>query len=199
MPAVSSGRHLLVEGREEVQFFRGFLRHLGIDDVQIRDYEGKDNLRRYLLSFTGLNDFVQVESVAIVRDADDGAQSALQSVQDSLRNAGLAVPKDYVTSAAGPPRTSVFIMPDNGSNGALEQLCLVTLANDPAMPCVEEFLTCVNGRLTVPPRDQQKARIHAFLASREDSELRLGEAAQRGYIDWNHTPFDDLAQFLRNL
>ena len=182
MPAVSSGRQLLVEGREEVQFFQAFLRHLGIGDIQIRDYEGKDNLRRYLLSFTGLNDFVHVRSVAIVRDADDNAPSALQSVQDSLRNAELSVPRGFTTPSDGPPRISVFIMPDNHSAGALEQLCLSALADDSAMSCVDEFLRCVNDRVVDPPKDHQKARIHAFLASRQDPELRLGEAAQRGYI-----------------
>lgn len=46
MPAVHSGRQLFVEGRDEVLFFRALLRHLRIDDIQVRDYEGKDNLRR---------------------------------------------------------------------------------------------------------------------------------------------------------
>ncbi|MYC28487.1 MAG: hypothetical protein F4X65_00140 [Chloroflexi bacterium] len=99
----------------------------------------------------------------------------------------------------GNPSISAFIMPDNASNGALEQLCLSALDGDPAMICVEDFLRCVNGQVAAPPRDQQKARIHAFLASREDPELRLGEAAQRGYIPWNHWAFGPLAQFLRNL
>lgn len=198
-PPVREPKLLFVEGREEELLLGAFLRELGIVQVQIQNCRGKDNLGRLLAAVAQDADFEMVRSIGIVRDADNSAQSAFQSVQDSLRNAGLAVPNDYVTSAAGPPRTSAFIMPDNGSNGALEQLCLAALTEDPAMPCVEEFLTCVNGRLTVPPRDQQKARIHAFLASREDSELRLGEAAQRGYIDWNHAAFNDLAQFLRNL
>ena len=200
IPAITWGRQLLVEGQEEVHFFGAFLRYLEIDDViQVRNYEGKDSLRRYLRAFTGLVDFPQVQSIGIVRDADDSARSAMQSVQGSLQNAGLAVPNQFITPADGPPRVSIFIMPDNSSNGALEHLCLAALADDPAMPCVEEFLSCVNDRVSSPPQDQSKARIHAFLASREAPELRLGEAAQRGYIPWNHSAFAQLAQFLQAL
>ena len=199
IPAIERGRQLLVEGREDVQFFGAFLRYLEIDAIQVRDYEGKDNLRRYLRAFTGLVGFPQVQSIAIVRDADDNALSALQSVQDSLRNTGLAAPNRFMTPTAGPPRISAFIMPDNSSSGALEKLCLSALADEPAMSCVDEFLQCVNDRAGSGSRDEDKARIHAFLASREDPELRLGEAAQRGYIPWNHSAFTSLVQFLKDL
>ena len=199
LPPVTRSRQLLVEGRDEELFFGAFLRNLQMEEVQVRNYQGKDNLRNYLEIFSGMADMDQVHSIGIVRDADDSAQSALQSVQGSLRNAGLAVPIRFVTPGEGPPRVSVFIMPDNDGSGALERLCLSTLADDPAMTCVEAFLTCVNARVSAPPQDQQKARIHAFLASREDPELRLGEAAQRGYIPWDHPAFGSLAQFLRDL
>ncbi len=199
MPTVQSSRQLLVEGREEVLFFSAFLRRLQAGDIQVRDYEGKDNLRSYLLALTGLVDFPQVQSIGIVRDADESARSAMQSVQNNLRNSGLPVPSRSMTPEDGPPKISVFIMPDNASSGALEKLCLSALVDEPAMSCVEEFLQCVKDRTGSGPKDGDKARIHAFLASRQDPELRLGEAAQRGYIPWNRPAFADLTQFLRNL
>lgn len=199
IPAIESGRQLLVEGREDAQFFRALLRYLQIDDIQVRDYEGTGNLRRYVLAFTGLVDFRQVQSIGIVRDADDSASSALQSIQGSLSNIGLPVPSQPLTPAEGPPRVSIYIMPDNASTGALEKLCLSALADEPAMPCVDEFLQCVNDTVGSSPSDGDKARIHAFLASRQDPELRLGEAAQRGYIPWSHPALTDLGQFLINL
>ena len=196
---LSLSKQLLVEGREEQFFFDAFLRHLGINEVQIQNCGGKDNLRPVLRTLAGSLNFPLVGSIGIVRDADDSAPSALQSVQSSLGNTGLPVPTGFLISAGESPSISIFIMPDNGSNGALEQLCLAALADDPAMPCVEDFLTCVGDRVPESPQDPSKARIHAFLASRQDPELRLGEAAQRGYIPWNHPAFTDLAQFLRNL
>ena len=192
-------KQLLVEGREEQFFFDAFLRHLGINDVQIQNCGGKDNLRAVLRTVAGSLDFPLVSSIGIVRDADDNAQSALQSVQDSLGNTDLPVPQSFLTPAGESPTVSVFIMPDNYNNGALEHLCLSAAEQDPAMHCVEEFLACIHARVPNPPQDSGKSRIHAFLASRVDPELRLGEAAQRGYIDWTHPAFNDLAQFLRNL
>ena len=198
-PVPGERRQLLVEGREEVLFFGAFLRELEINEVQIRNCGGKDNLGPMLLEIAESPEFHSLQSIGIVRDADTNVAGAFQSVQSALRNAGLQFPRRLLLPTSNTPKISVFIMPDNANNGALEQLCLTVLADDVAMPCVEEFLQCVNVHAPAQPQDQAKARIHAFLASREDPELRLGEAAQRGYIPWNHPAFADLAQFLRNL
>ena len=193
---------LLVEGRNEENLFAAFLRYLEITGVRILSYRGKDNLRNRLGVYVDAPGFGQVQSIGIVRDADDNAQSALQSVRDSLRNAGLSSPQTFLTPAGDSPQVSVYIMPDNSGVGALEDLCLRALEDDPAMPCVDDFLRCVDAAATTPPQTPQnraKARIHAFLSSREDPELRVGEAAQRGYIPFNHSAFTNLAQFLQNL
>ena len=192
-------KQLLVEGRDEEEFFRSFLRNLRIEDVQPQGYGGKDNLGNFLEDLVDTADFYQVESIGIVRDADNSAASALQSVQGHLRAVGLPVPQTYLVPSENAPITSVFVMPDNSAEGALERLCLTVLSEDPAMKCVEDFLRCVTANVTAQPRPQDKARIHAFLASREDPELRLGEAAQRGYIPWNHSAFTQLTQFLQAL
>ena len=189
LPPVNNSKQLLVEGRDEELFFVAFLRSLQMQDVQIRNYQGKDRLGNYLATFTGLSDLDQVQAIGIVRDADTSSSSAFQSVQSALRNTGLPVPRQPLQPSTGIPVVSVFIMPDNNRNGALEQLCLSALADDPAMPCVENFLQCVNDSVPAGPQDQAKAQIHAFLASREDPELRLGEAAQRGYIPWDNPGF----------
>lgn len=68
------------------------------------------------------------------------------------------------------------------------------------MACVADFMRCLQDVAVAPPVDAAKARIHAFLSSRPDPDLRLGEAAQReGYLPWNNPAFDQLADFLRNL
>ena len=190
---------LLVEGRDEELFLGALLRELGINDVQIQNCRGKDNLSIVLLEIAQDPDFHLINSIGTVRDADLNANGAFQSVQSALRRANLPVPARMLQPTTGNPSTSVFIMPDNNSYGALEKLCISALADEPAMSCVDEFLQCINDRAGSRPRDGDKARIHAFLASREDPELRLGEAAQRGYIPWDHPAFSDLAQFLKEL
>ncbi len=194
---LSKPKQLLVEGMDEVMFFSAFMRELRIDDVQIINCRGKDNLKSVLLEITQNPDFPFLQSIGIVRDADDSAGSAFQSVQSALIDSGLPVPGQMLIPSTEFPQTTVFIMPDNGGAGALEQLCLVALADDPAMPCVADFMQCVRERALAEPRNWDKAQIHAFLASREDPELRLGEAAQRGYMPWGSSAFTELPRFLR--
>ena len=199
IPNLAEAKHLLVEGRDEELFFDAFIRHLGVGGVQVWNYAGKDNLGNRLGVLVDTEGFDRIVSIGIVRDADTSASSAFQSVQGSLRNAGLSVPIEMLVASEGTPKIAVFVMPDNSAGGALEDLCLATLEGDPAMPCVNDFLQCVGGRVETPPQNVAKARMHAFLASREDSELRLGEAAQRGYLPWGNAAFEPLTEFLTNL
>ena len=195
----SEPKLLLVEGRDEELVLGALLRHLGIHDVQVQNYGGKNRLGYFLVSLTGEPNFDQIQSLGIVRDADDNAHSALESVQSGLRNVGLPIPQTFLSPAGNGPTVSVFIMPDNDGPGALERLCLNAWAEDPAMPCVDAFMQCVQDNADKPPVAADKARLHAFLASREDPDLRLGLAAQRGYLPWHRPAFAALSTFLRNL
>ena len=104
-----------------------------------------------------------------------------------------------MTPLGDAPKVTVFIMPGDGESGALEDLCLRALEGDTAMQCVSAFMQCVEQTVTPVPNNLPKARIHAFLASREDPELRLGEAAQRGYLPWENAAFHQLIEFVRSL
>lgn len=45
-----------------------------------------------------------------------------------------------------------------------------------------------------------KAKIQAWLASRPKANLaRIGIAARKGYLSWEHSAFDPLKNFLREL
>jgi hypothetical protein len=195
--SVEKPKQLLVEGRDEEGFFGALLKHLDIDDIEVQNYGGKNNFRRFLNVFVISPEFDRVQSIGIVRDADDSAASAFQSVQGSLQFVNLPTPGEMLAPAGDPPRVSVFILPDNTKCGALEDLCLSALEDDPAISCVSEFMQCVRQSAEEVPGNEAKARVHAFLASREDPELRLGEAAQRGFLPWRNTAFAQLIGFLR--
>lgn len=82
----------------------------------------------------------------------------------------------------------------------LEDLCLAAVADDPAMNCVDEYFKCLDvlgsaqKEIALP-----KARLHAFLASRERPGLRLGEAAEKNDIPLDSPVFDKVKSFLREL
>ena len=48
----------------------------------------------------------------------------------------------------------------------------------------------------MPSRNSDKARAHAFLASRTRPELRVGEAAEAGHWQLDSPVFDPLKSFL---
>lgn len=82
----------------------------------------------------------------------------------------------------------------------LEDLCLAAVADDPAMNCVDEYFSCL-GEQNVSLRESAipKARLHAFLASRERPGLRLGEAAEKNDIPLDSPVFEPVTEFLRQL
>lgn len=200
MPAqISKPRLLVVEGIEACVFFDALLKQMGLaDTVQTQDFGGVNELSSFLRTLPGTSGFRQVTSLGIVRDAENNAQSAFQSVCGSLKRAELSVPQQPMVGASGSPKVSVFVLPDCSSPGMLETLCLQSVETDPVMSCVAEYFECVeaNGIL---PNNTDKARLHAFLASRNKPGLRLGEAAAKGYWPWDSPVFDPLRQFLRAL
>ena len=89
-------------------------------------------------------------------------------------------------------------MPDGSRPGMLEDLCMDAVQADPAYPCVEDYLTCLRARASLPG-NLAKARTHVWLASRPEPDRRLGEAADRGYWPWDAPAFQPLVNFLRSL
>ncbi len=87
----------------------------------------------------------------------------------------------------------------------LEDLCLAAVTKDPstrsAMHCVDDYFKCLGEQAGISHKINAlpKARIHAFLASRPDPELRLGEAAQRGYFPLDSPVFKPVIDYLTQL
>ena len=88
-----SAIQLLVEGKDQCNFFGAFVDHLDITRFQIQDFGGVDELNGFLgvmVKQSGFRDTVKM--LGIVRDAETSAERAFQSVRSSLHNARLPVP-----------------------------------------------------------------------------------------------------------
>lgn len=82
----------------------------------------------------------------------------------------------------------------------LEDLCLEAVMDDPAMSCVDEYFKCLEDQNVLQKQIAiPKARLHAFLASRERPGLRLGEAAEKNDIPMDSPVFEPVTEFLRQL
>jgi hypothetical protein len=73
-----------------------------------------------------LLDSTSLTSIGVILDADSVRSPAERYVEirDGLRGMGYALPEDAGTVAAGPPRLGVFVLPDNLTNGTLEDVLL---------------------------------------------------------------------------
>jgi len=192
---------LIVEGRDEEEFFTALLRQLGITDIQVAGIGGKYKLRVNLKTLKTTEPlFAGVNSLGIIRDADDDHQSAFVAVQDALNAAGLPCPRRPLTPVGASPKVTIMILPPSTSRGALEDVCLELVRDDPAMSCVDDFFHCLDEKaIGRPGKDFNKAKVKVFLASREDPTLRLGEAAGKGYWPFSGTCLDEVRDFLRAL
>lgn len=192
---------ILVEGRDDRRFLEALLQHLDLAaEFQVILAEGVSNLRAVLkAAVEGASGSHQVEALGLIRDADSDPHAAFQSLENSLQKVGLSVPPRPGEVVAGNPTVGVFIWPDCHSPGQLETLCLKAVSTEPALQCVDMYVKCLEREQETLPQPIEKARLHAFLASRNKPGLRLGEAAAKGYWPWSSPVFDPLKQFLRAL
>ncbi|MDI6793302.1 MAG: hypothetical protein QME81_10610, partial [bacterium] len=104
---------LVVEGIDEKLFFSALISHLNLTGIQILPIGGKTQLRSNLKALQIPKDFASVISLGVVRDADEDAERAFQSVQDALRDAGLPFPSQAMVATDTNPRVTVIILPRN--------------------------------------------------------------------------------------
>ena len=204
---------VLVEGNDDLRFFRALSRSIGTDDIVIDTYNGKSKLGNDLSDRVRSPGFQAVSSPGIVRDADDSSQAAFDSVIGSLRRVNLPTP-----DAPAMPieqdglRVSILILPPDAEQGELENVCLSSIEGTPDLQCVESYFDCLSKvEPSISANHIAKARLHSYLSigpvhttdddniTRRRPALRLGEAAEAGVWDWTSPAFERVANFLQNL
>ena len=195
--SIEQPRLLVVEGEDDLHFFRAFLDREGIDDVDVHPVGGKNRFREVLGTLRLTPGFRQLQALALVRDADDNFTSAFQSACSALRGADFEAPTEPEVSCGTDPRVGVFLIPGKNQTGMLETLCMASVVDDPSLPCIDDYIDCVKqSGLTLGPLD--KVRAYTFLAAREKPGLRLSIALEARYWNFDHQVFDALKAFLRH-
>lgn len=200
---------LIVEGPDDAYFFEAACRHLSISNtIEIRCSHSQTRQANLLKAVVGIG--THLRTFAVVRDADADATAAFHSVVSAMRAAGLPQPRragQLSTDDSQGRATAVLILPESGS-GALETVCLQSLASHPLVPCIETFLQCSQAADPSPkpaalaPALPDKMRILALLAvgthtpKRLEPGRRFGEASQANIWDWTHPAFEPVLTFL---
>ena len=205
---IKSKKLLAVEGKDEENFFDALLKHMNITNFDIHKVGGKNQFPKKLPALLKTRGFFApdesplVTHLGIVRDKDE--DEAFKSISNIIATVGLKPPTKQSTFSDGTPKVGIFIMPGNKVEGTmLEDLCLKSVENHPAMKCVDEFASCVSG-LPISPKNISKAKVHVFkaqvfLATQPEVADSVGLGAQKKYWNFNSPALDELKQFLSNL
>ena len=199
---INRPKQVLVEGDDDFRVFGSILDCLDIRNVQVQRYRGYPSLRRFLKTFKALSGFESVQSLAIVADADCSRTGREIGIRDALSNMGLPSPPGPLKVASnGNLRVAYLVVPDYQDTGMIEDVCLDSVRPDPAMSCVDDYFECISRTSLPGPKTvrMSKARVHAFLASRERPGLRLGEASQNGVWQFDADGFRSPKALLRML
>lgn len=199
---IDEPKQLIVEGDDEIRLFGALRRHQGIRGVQIQQLRGYNNIRRFLTAFVDIENFATVESLAVVADANSNGAGRIQSIRDALTSVGLPSPSAPLQKASdGSLSVSYLVVPHGEARGMIEDVCLESVRGDPAVECINRYFECIEEADTPGPRSahMSKARLHAFLASRHDPSLRLGEAADQGIWEFEDDSFTPLKNLLTAL
>lgn len=162
------------------------------NDIQVMDFGGIHDLRQFLQTLQRMERFDEVESIAIIRDAETDASAAVSSIKSALQSVCLPVPSalNQWQKGQGKPQTAFTLFPlcdENPKVGALEDLCWELLfdRNDDLKSKVDEFVGEVKDTYGTVTSHQHKSRLHAFFSVNQDLvSLKIGEAAGAGAFDW---------------
>lgn len=200
---------IVVEGRDDGEFYDKICQFAGVaDKIEIRsvgDNSGTAFFRAVkLLTAVGSH----LQTVAIIRDAEDFPVGSWRSACDCLRRAGFPVPREQgkLSSERDGRRTGVLVVPADVPGG-IETVCWLSLDLHPLTACVEDFLACSwAGDPASKPTTQalmDKTRIRALLSVGSssprhlDPDKRFIHAIREDFWDWNHQAFAPIIDFVK--
>jgi hypothetical protein len=190
---------LLVEGKDEMNLFSKLFREWNIEDVELGNYEGKDKLGIYLKLVKITANFEKLESIGIIRDADDSVQNTFTSVCNHLKNAGFGFPISLGESCRhNNIKISIFLMPNCKSTGETENLFIESIRDEEIYKeCIINFLECAKKH---GKEIDNKAEAYAYIAVQKKPEKSFGVSVKDGYwLNLSHPCFDPLKDFLREI
>jgi hypothetical protein len=193
-------KFVFCEGGDDLAVITGVADSVGLTDLHIEPFLGKDKLRNFLRDVQTRPQFAQnkVAAVGIVRDADEDGNAAFQSVHDALLANGFKAPDQNGGFAVNGIKIGVLVVGPKNGKGMVEDLCLSSVSNRPEFLCVEDYFRCIEEKSS-RKNFSSKAKIRVWMASHVDHEFYVGKAAEKGYWPWNSSAFDSMKEFLRQL
>lgn len=202
---ISEKKVILTEGADTYYFCIWAYQAFNATGIQVLDFGGIKDLKKYLKNLTLLSGYENVETIVIVRDAETDSRAAVNSITSALRNANLSVLGKPCEFAGNAPKVAYVVFPgfteDAEGNqslldGTLEDLCLELVKEDEIFECVNQYIQCLESKRQ-DVRRLHKTKLHTYLAGKNDFVgLKIGEAARVGAWDWSHAKLEPFKQVI---
>jgi hypothetical protein len=197
-------KKLLVEGNDDKHVIWALCEKYEIpENFDVINCDGIDSLEEQIpIMLKGSG----IETVGIIIDADDNLQMRWNSLKNILSAIGCNVPqilqKIGLILADNLPKTGVWIMPDNNSNGMLEDFVSFLIPHeDKLLPVVHSTLNDIESRQLnkYSTIHKSKAVIHTWLAWQEEPGKPLGTSITKRYLSANDATCHDFVQWMKTL
>lgn len=205
--------HIWLKSRKAGESGIPFAVHVGDEGVTEdgRVTEGVDAL---LESISIWAKQTRLTALGIVVDADGDADKRWTDVALRLQKAGVGSVPDrlqpggaIISSEDRRPRIGVWIMPDNGSEGELEDFVSEMIpGQDPIWPLADRYVEGLFANRSIPieylppHKKRTKAKVHTWLATRseprplgraiEAGDLKVSGPHQNSFIAWLRDLYD---------
>src|SRR5436190_14712259 len=155
---------VLCEGVDDKAVVEGLCLHAGIRGLTVEVYDGRSNLERIIGSLHIRSEFSrgEVESLAVLIDAEKDFDASFQKVQNAVRQ-GFSVEIGKSGVFVGDvPKVAGFVICGGGTSGMLEDLCLKSVNGEPSYKCMEEYFECLCKRTELKDY-HPKAKFKAWM------------------------------------
>ena len=199
---------LLVEGPDDEHVVKHICGNRGIAPLEVKPHGGVENLLESIP--VRLKASEDGDIVGVVIDADSDVNARWRSLRDRLVKAGYQdVPADPTQDGTilGPPdrtllpRVGIWIMPNNKTNGILEDFLRFLIPQADAL-----FGHVQSSVAAIPPAVRRfsqpaetKAIIHTWLAWQKEPGKPLGTAITARFLDPQVPQVDGLVSWLNRL
>lgn len=197
-------RVLLVEGQDD----KHVVQHLCVQcqsmpQFNIVDKGGDQELLDSIIQEARVS---SRKALGILLDVDDDLNARWSAVADRLRREDIEVPQSpeqtgtLIDSTIRTPRIGIWLMPDNETPGELEDFVAAMIPDDdPIWPRSKRYIDCIPDRdRKFTEKKAQRARIHAWLATREDPR-QMGAAIRARDLGVDGALSTKFAEWLREL
>ncbi|MDR2891779.1 MAG: hypothetical protein LBV80_01655 [Deltaproteobacteria bacterium] len=193
---------IIVEGRDDALFFEKILYDMGYDETNaiIIMSDGKDkllNLCRGVLKGRAFINGGSIKNIAIFFDADDDIDASFSAISKCFTNnfENMKIIKGKICESFNGGRFGIYMLPDNKSSGALEDICIELIKGEQEL--AESYLKCCE--LDIPNSDKKKRFLQIYLATKPHLCRGVGMGFKRGAIPTNDKILGGIKEFIQDV